>query len=82
MKTMFPAAVVALSLGIGSAYADGGAGPTQFTLIESQLAAQAQGRPAPRATLHDGPPTFVYSTNPQSQGTWLPGPRNGGGANN
>ena len=71
LKTMFLAAAAALGLGISSAYADGGAGPTQFTSMETQLAAKAQGRSVPQATLHSTAGTFVYSTSPRSQGTWL-----------
>jgi hypothetical protein len=82
MKTLFLAAAAVLSLGIGSAYADGGGtGPTMFTMIEAQL----QTKPAApaRATRTGGPATYVYSTMPQRQGTWLFAPtQNDGGANN
>ena len=84
MKTLLLAAAAALSLGVGSAYADGGGqGPTLFTMIEAQLAAKAQGTaPAPtRTTPNGGAATYVYSA-PQNQGAWLFAPQDGGGANN
>jgi hypothetical protein len=81
MKTLLLA--TALSLSMGVAYADGGGtGPTMFTMIEAQLAAKAQGAPPPvRVTPATGAATYVYSTRPHSQGTWLFAPSDGGGAN-
>ena len=84
MKTLLLAAAAALSLGVGSAYADGGGqGPTLFTMIEAQLAAKAQGRDLVRTTPTSGASaaTLVYSA-PQNHGTWLFVPQDGGGANN
>jgi hypothetical protein len=82
MKTLFLAAAAALGLGVGSAYADGGGtGPTMFTMIEAQL--QAKPAAPARAVQTGGAPTYVYSTAPHSQGTWLSVPgQNEGGANN
>ena len=82
MKTLFLAATAALGLGAGSAHADGGGtGPTMFTMIEAQL--QAKPAAPARAVQPGGTPTFVYSTTPPSQGTWLFAPgQNEGGANN
>jgi hypothetical protein len=83
MKTLLLAAATALSLSMGVAYADGGGtGPTMFTMIEAQLAAKAQGAPPTRVTPATGAATYVYSTRPHSQGTWLFTPSDGGGANN
>ena len=82
MKTLLLTAAAVLSLGVGSAYADGGGqGPTLFTIIEAQLAAKAQGTSPVRATPNGGAATYVYSA-PQNQGTWLFAPHDGGGANN
>lgn len=82
MKTLLLAAAAALSLGVGSAYADGGGqGPTLFTMIEAQLAAKAQGTAPVRTTSVGGAATYVYSA-PQNQGTWLFAPQDGGGTNN
>ena len=82
MKTLLLAAAAALSLGVGSAYADGGGqGPTLFTMIEAQLAAKAQGTVPARTTPNGGAATYVYSA-PQNQGIWLFSPQDGGGANN
>ena len=84
MMTVFVAAVTVVGFGMGPAYADGGGqGPTLFTMIEAQLAAKAQGRnTAPAATPTGGPASYIYSTRPHSQGTWLFAPGDGGGANN
>jgi len=81
LNTKFLTAAAALGIGINSAYADGGAGPTEFTLMEAQLAAKAQGRSIPQAIPHGAAATFVYSTNPRSQGTWLSSPSDASGAN-
>jgi hypothetical protein len=83
MMTVPLAAMAALSLGISSAYADGGGqGPTMFTMIEAQLGAKAQGAPPIRVTPASGAVTYFYSTHPHSQGTWLFVPNDGGGSNN
>jgi hypothetical protein len=83
MKTMLIAAAAALSLGIGSAYADseGGQFPiTQFTEIPGVLAqAPAQNAPAV-ATAQNGQAVRAYVTQ-SSHGTWLFQPYQGGGQN-
>ena len=81
MKTMLLAAAAALSLGIGSAYADsegGGQFPiTQFTEIPGVLAqAPAQNAPAV-ATAQNGRAVQTYATQ-SSHGTWLFPPYAGG----
>ena len=72
MKTMLLAAAAALSLGVGSAYADGGDGPaanTQFTELPG-VVAQAQVPNAP-----------VYAQNgQQNPGADPAGPERPGGA--
>jgi hypothetical protein len=83
MMTVPLAAMAALSLGMSSAYADGGGqGPTLFTMTEAQLAAKAQGTPPSRVPPASGAVTYFYGTQPHSQGTWLFVPSDGGGANN
>lgn len=83
MRTMLLTAAAAVGLGVASAHADGGGqGPTLFTMIEAQLAAKEQGRPSVQVTPANGTTTYVYSTRPHSQGTWLYAPSDGGGANN
>ena len=81
MKTMFLAAAAALSLGIGSAYADSEGGQianTQFTEIPGFLAqAPAQNAPAV-ATAQNGHAVQTYATQ-SSHGTWLFAPHDGGG---
>jgi hypothetical protein len=83
MKTMLPAAAAALSLGIGSAYADseGGQFPiTQLTEIPGVLAqAPAQNAPAV-ATAQNGQPVHAYVAQ-SHHGTWLFPPHQGGGQN-
>jgi hypothetical protein len=73
MKTMMLAAVAALSLGIGSAYADSEGGQnanTQFTSIPGFLAqAPAQNAPAV-ATAQNGQAVHTYVAQ-SSRGTWL-----------
>jgi hypothetical protein len=73
MKTMFLAAAAALSLGIGSAYADSEGGQnanTQFTSIPGFLAqAPAQNVPAV-ATAQNGQAVRAYVTQ-SNHGTWL-----------
>jgi hypothetical protein len=83
MKTMFLAAAAALSLGIGSAYADSEGGQnnlTQFTQTPGFLAqAPAQNAPAV-ATAQNGQAVRTYVTQ-SSHGTWLFPPHQGGGNN-
>lgn len=68
MKTMLLASAAALSLGVASAYADGGGqATTRFTIIQAQQqpAAPAQAVPAQNAEVaHD----YVTRSN---KGTWL-----------
>ncbi len=81
MKTMLLAAAAALSLGIGSAYADSEGGQianTQFTSIPGFLAqAPAQNAPAV-ATAQNGRTAQTYATQ-SSHGTWLFPPHAAGG---
>ena len=93
MKTMFLAAAAALSLGVGSAYADGGDGTianTQFTELPG-VVAQAQVPNAPvyaqnrqatqQAQNGQGVHGYgVYSTQ-SSHGTWLFPPNANQGGN-
>jgi hypothetical protein len=72
MKTMFLAAAAALSLGIGSAYADGGdlVPDTRFTELQGVIAqAPAQNVPS-IAAAQNGPVTRAFVTQ-SSRGTWL-----------
>ncbi len=73
MKTMLLAAAAALSLGIGSAYADSEGGQvanTQFTSIPGFVAqAPVQNAPAV-ATAQNGQAVQTYVTQ-SSHGTWL-----------
>ena len=73
MKTMFLAAAAVLSLGVGSAYANGG-GPVANTLFTELpgVIAQAPVQPAPSAvaTNQNGVVTHAYVTN-SNRGTWL-----------
>jgi hypothetical protein len=81
MKTMLLAAAAALSLGIGSAYADsvGGTLPNTFftTLPGVAEKAPAQNVPA-AATAQGGPHAYVTQS---GHGTWLFSPHEGGGNN-
>jgi hypothetical protein len=84
MKTMIFAAAAALSLGIGSAYADSEGGQyanTQFTNTPGFVAqAPVQNAPAV-ATAQNGQAVRTYVTQ-SSHGTWLYGPnQTGDGAN-
>ena len=83
MKTMLLAAAAALSLGIGSAYADSEGGQvanTRFTSVPGFLAqAPAQNAPAV-ATAQNRQAVRAYVTQ-SSHGTWLFPPNDGGGAN-
>ncbi len=81
MKTLFLAAAVVLSLGVGSAYADGGvpATSTMFTQLPGVLSSAPHGPAA--APTQDGRGMQDYATH-ASPGTWLFAPNpNGGGAN-
>jgi hypothetical protein len=80
MKTMLLAAAAALSLGIGSAYADGGDGPqTNFYTLPNAAQAPAQNAPAD-ATAQNGQAIHTYVTQ-SSHGTWLFPPNGNQGAN-
>ena len=82
MKTMLLAAAAALSLGIGSAYADSEGGQianTQFTEIPGFLA-QAPAQNAPAVATAQNGRVQTYATQ-SSHGTWLFPPHDGGGAN-
>lgn len=83
MRTMLLAAAAALSLGVGSAYAESEGGPhgnTQFTQLPGFLA-QAPAQNAPAATAQNGQaPVSTYAAQ-SNHGTWLFPPRDGGGAN-
>ena len=75
MKTMMLAAAAVLSLGIGSAYADGGEGPTAdtfFTELPGVIARpQVQQAPSALAANQSGAPVNTYATTAHSSGTWL-----------
>ncbi len=81
MKTMFLAAAAALSLGIGSAYADSEGGQnnlTQFTQTPGFLAqAPVQNAPAV-AVARNGQAVQAYVTQ-SSHGTWFQGSHGGDG---
>jgi hypothetical protein len=81
MRTMLLATAAALSLGIGSAYADSEGGQianTQFTEIPGFLAqAPAQNAPAV-ATAQNGQAVQTYVTQ-SSHGTWFQGSHGGDG---
>jgi hypothetical protein len=95
MKTMLLAAAAALSLGVGSAYADGGDGPaanTFFTELPG-VVAQAQvpnapvyaqngqqARQAQTQQAQNGQAVHTYVTQ-SSHGTWLFAPDPNGGSN-
>jgi len=83
IKTMIIAAATALSLGIGSAYADSEGGQianTQFTDTPGFLAhAPVQNAPAV-ATAQNGQAVHAYVAN-SSRGTWLFAPNQNGGGN-
>ena len=92
MKTMLLAAAAALSLGVGSAYADGGDGPaanTFFTELPG-VVAQAQVPNAPVYAQRNGQAQTQQAQNGQgvqayvtqsSHGTWLFAPNGNQGAN-
>jgi hypothetical protein len=85
MKTLMVlrAATMALSFGIGSAYAgdgDGSMADTQFTEIPGVIA-QARMQNAPLiATARNGLATHAFVTRSQHEGVWLfpPNPTGGG----
>ena len=91
MKTMLLAAVAALSLGIGSAYAGDGAGPAGGYVYPGYIVpgsiyggAQVPVQNTPRiAAAQNGQATHIYGTHSQSQGIWLfpPNEVGGGGSN-
>ena len=81
MKTVFLAASAALSLGIGSAYADGGGqAQTTFTMIQDQqLKAGAPARPAAAQNAHEVTRNYVTRSD---RSTWMfPANQNEGGNN-
>ena len=82
MKTMIFAAAAALSLGIGSAYADSEGGQYANTQFTPGFVAQAPVQNAPAvATAQNGQAVRTYVTQ-SSHGTWLYGPnQTGDGAN-
>lgn len=67
MKTMLTTAMM-LMVATGAAFADGGAGPTQFTTWEAQFAKAAH--PTAVKPAVQPVPVEVYM-NSQRQGTWL-----------
>jgi hypothetical protein len=81
MKTVFFAASAALSLGIGSAYADGGGqAQTMFTMIQdpqSKAAATAQ----PAAAQNADEVTRNYLTRSHRSTSMFPANQNEGGNN-
>jgi hypothetical protein len=80
MKTMMIAAAAALSLGVGSAYADSEGGQvanTQFTELPG-VVSQAPVQNAPTvATAQNGQAVHAYVAN-SSRGTWLFQPNQNG----
>ena len=80
VKTKLLAAAAALSLGVGSAYADGGDGPqTNFYTVHPDAAARTPVQNAPAAASAQsgqGQATHVYVTR-SDRGTWLFGPNGG-----
>ena len=72
MKTMLLAAAAALSLGIGSAYADSEGGQVQYPIYQIPgFLAQAPAQNAPAvATAQNGQAARAYVTQ-SSHGTWL-----------
>jgi hypothetical protein len=83
MKTMFLAAAAALSLGVGSAYADSEGGQianTQFTELPGVIAQAPVQNAPPVATAQNGQAVHAYVAN-SSRGTWLfqPDANDGGG---
>jgi hypothetical protein len=84
MKTMLLAAAAALSLGIGSAYAGDGEGPSGGYVYPGSIYAgvQVPAQNAPSvATAQNGRTMHVYVTH-SNQGTWLFPPNQNQGGNN
>ena len=88
--TMLFAAAAALSLGIGSAYADAGGGKAGGYVYPDYIApstiyagtpSQVQ-KTAPVATAQDGQTIHAYVAQSRSLGTWLFPPNMNGGGNN
>ncbi len=79
MKTMLLAAAAVLSLGVGSAYADGGdlLPDTRFTEIPGVLAQPSAQRPA---LVQNGQAVHTYVSR-SNKGTWLFAPDQNGGSN-
>ena len=84
MKIMLRAAIAAIGIAsIGSAYADGGEGPTVITLCTEipGVIAQAPVQNAPPvATAQNGQTVQSYVTR-SNRGTWLFAPNQNGGSN-
>jgi hypothetical protein len=79
MKTMIIAAAAALSLGVGSAYADSEGGQvanTQFTELPG-VVSQAPVQNAPAIAKQNGQAVHAYVAN-SSRGTWLFQPNQNG----
>jgi hypothetical protein len=64
MKTMLLAAAAALSLGVGSAYADSEGAPT------AGVVAQASVQNGPSVAMVQNGQAHAYVTRSQNQGTW------------
>jgi hypothetical protein len=85
MKTLFLATAAALSLGVGSAYADGGdlVPNTRFTELPGVIAqAQVPSAPSAVAAAQGGQATQTFVAGSRSQGTWLFPPNQLGGGSN
>ena len=90
MKTMFVAAAAALSLGVGSAYAGDGQGPSVGYVYPGSIYAgsvyaevQTPARKTPPvATAQNGQTVRTYVTHSLSQGVWLFPPSQAGGGSN
>jgi len=67
MRTLLAATGLTLGV-IGAAYADGGAGPTLFTMWEKQGADQAHSQPP--APPPNDQQTYVYENRSHNQGVW------------
>jgi hypothetical protein len=84
MKTMFLAAAAVFSLGVGSAYADGGQGTlpnTFFTELPGVIAQPpVQKTPSAMATNQNGAVTHAYVAS-SNRGTWLFPPDQNAGSN-
>jgi hypothetical protein len=86
MKTMLLAALAALSLGIGSAYAGDGEGPASGYAYPGYVppgsAAYPAGSQARVAPAQNGDGFHIFGTHSQGQGTWLFPPNQTGGGDN